>query len=141
MSNRQTLVTPRLNMANKRRELSTISCHQKNTTYRLLLYHRLASQYISIISGDCLNSFNQPPNPPILGDFFKLGDTPKPPAGSILHVFFSGQFKVEWNSNKRLRVSIVATLTMAVPEVRRYISRSISPVSTITQALNLLDVR
>ena len=25
--------------------------------------------------------------PPILGDIIKLGDTPKPPAGSILHLF------------------------------------------------------
>ena len=28
--------------------------------------------------------------PPILGDFLKLGDTPRPPAGSILHLFFYG---------------------------------------------------
>ena len=27
--------------------------------------------------------------PPILGDFLNLGDTPRPPAGSILHLFFS----------------------------------------------------
>jgi hypothetical protein len=25
--------------------------------------------------------------PPVLGDFIKLGDTPRPPAGSILHLF------------------------------------------------------
>jgi len=25
-----------------------------------------------------------------LGDFLKLGDAPRPPAGSILHLFFSG---------------------------------------------------
>jgi hypothetical protein len=31
-----------------------------------------------------------PPDPPILGDFLKLEDTPRPPAGSILHLFFSG---------------------------------------------------
>ena len=30
--------------------------------------------------------------PQILGDFLKLGDTPRPPAGSILHLFFSGLF-------------------------------------------------
>jgi hypothetical protein len=30
--------------------------------------------------------------PPILGDFLKLGDTPRPPAGSILHLFFSGLY-------------------------------------------------
>jgi hypothetical protein len=28
--------------------------------------------------------------PPILGGFLKLEDTPRPPAGSILHLFFSG---------------------------------------------------
>jgi hypothetical protein len=28
--------------------------------------------------------------PPILGDFLRLGDTPRPPAGCILHLFFSG---------------------------------------------------
>jgi hypothetical protein len=28
--------------------------------------------------------------PPVLGDFIKLGDTPRPPAGSILLLFFSG---------------------------------------------------
>jgi hypothetical protein len=28
--------------------------------------------------------------PPILGDFLELGDTPRPPAGSILHLFFGG---------------------------------------------------
>ena len=27
--------------------------------------------------------------PPILGDFLNLGDTPRPPAGSVLHLFFS----------------------------------------------------
>jgi hypothetical protein len=31
-----------------------------------------------------------PLSPPILGDFLKLGGTPGPPAGSILHLFFSG---------------------------------------------------
>ncbi len=31
-----------------------------------------------------------PLSPPILGDFLKLGDTPRPPAGSILHLFFIG---------------------------------------------------
>ena len=28
---------------------------------------------------DCYNTLNQPPNLPILGDFLKLGDTPRPP--------------------------------------------------------------
>ena len=43
---------------------------------------------------DCCNSLNQPPNPPILGDLFlKLGDTPRPPAGSILHLLYSGLIK------------------------------------------------
>ena len=28
---------------------------------------------------DCLKRLSQPPNPPILGDFLKLGDTPRPP--------------------------------------------------------------
>jgi hypothetical protein len=27
------------------------------------------------------------------GDFLKLGDTPRPPAGIIMHLFFSGLFK------------------------------------------------
>jgi len=26
--------------------------------------------------------------PPVLGDFLKMGDTPRPQAGSILHLFF-----------------------------------------------------
>ena len=39
---------------------------------------------------DCYNTLNQPPNLPILGDFLKLGDTPRPPTGSILHLFISG---------------------------------------------------
>ena len=30
-----------------------------------------------------------PPYPPILGDFLNLGDTPRPPATSVLHLFFS----------------------------------------------------
>ena len=29
--------------------------------------------------------------PPNLGGLFLLGDTPRPPTGSILHHFFSGQ--------------------------------------------------
>ena len=33
------------------------------------------------------NSLNQSPN---LGGLLKLGDTPRPPAGSILHLFYSG---------------------------------------------------
>ncbi len=33
--------------------------------------------------------------PPILGDFLELGEhTPRPPAGSILHLFFSGFYNV-----------------------------------------------
>ena len=33
--------------------------------------------------------------PPILGDFFKLGDTPRPPAGRILHLLFSGPYRID----------------------------------------------
>jgi hypothetical protein len=32
--------------------------------------------------------------PPRLVDFLKLGDTPRPPAGNILHLFFSNIAKL-----------------------------------------------
>jgi hypothetical protein len=37
----------------------------------------------------CIVPIN-PLYPTILWDFLKLGDTPRPPAGSILHLFFCG---------------------------------------------------
>ena len=37
---------------------------------------------------ECRNSIIQPPLPPTLGGYLKLGDTPRPSAGSILHLFF-----------------------------------------------------
>jgi hypothetical protein len=36
------------------------------------------------------DSFVKPAHSPILGNCLKLGDTHGPPAGSILHLFFSG---------------------------------------------------
>ena len=36
------------------------------------------------------DSFVKPAHSPILEDLLKLGDTHRPPAGSILHHFFSG---------------------------------------------------
>jgi hypothetical protein len=34
--------------------------------------------------------------PPILGDFINLGgDTPRPPIGRILHLFFSGLYRID----------------------------------------------
>src|SRR4030042_5397160 len=39
--------------------------------------------------GECRTSLHQPPVSPILGGILKLGDTPRPPAGSSLHPFFS----------------------------------------------------
>ncbi|MEE8619430.1 MAG: hypothetical protein V3S84_04825, partial [Dehalococcoidales bacterium] len=38
---------------------------------------------------DCLNGLGQPPISPSLGGLLGLGDTPRPPAVSILHLFFS----------------------------------------------------
>ena len=39
------------------------------------------------------NSLNQPPMSPNLGGLFmEMGDSPRPPAGSILHLSFSGLF-------------------------------------------------
>jgi hypothetical protein len=40
--------------------------------------------------------------PPVLGDI-KLGDTPIPPAGSILHLFFSGLLGYILEFNKCLK--------------------------------------
>ena len=57
-------------------------------TYSCLLYHfyRQTCMY-------CCDSFDQPTNPPILGDFLKLGGPPRPPAGSILHPFLTSYLK------------------------------------------------
>jgi hypothetical protein len=38
--------------------------------------------------------FIQPPVSPNLGGNWRLGDTPRPPAGRILHLFFGGTFRV-----------------------------------------------
>jgi hypothetical protein len=51
----------------------------------LLLYLSLPDLYLSLPDSigqsrrECWNSIDQPPSPPILGDFLSLGDTPRPP--------------------------------------------------------------
>jgi len=44
----------------------------------------------NLLFRDYRNNLNQPPIYSNLGGLLKLGDTPRPPAGSILYLFSSG---------------------------------------------------
>jgi hypothetical protein len=43
--------------------------------------------------------------PPIFGGLLKLGNTPRPPAGSILHLFFSGLIRYRFVAVPRVQLS------------------------------------
>ena len=75
-----------------------ILASQRNGT----LYVGVTSNLIKRETAEIL-SIN-PLYPPVLGDFISLGDTPRPPAGSILHLFFSGLKGYGNTRTKRLKV-------------------------------------
>jgi hypothetical protein len=47
---------------------------------------------MSYTKGDGRNVINQPPVSPNLGGLLELGNTPKPPTGSIPHLFISSLY-------------------------------------------------